>query len=486
MSAPLEKKEGTAYLHAMQAASRPIQTRQVSRFLRPVSRRRYMLRRAAALAILCSLVWGSVTGVKSLLRDEVAAAPQTAGDPGAAAGAPDTDPPVVEVTSPIKGLDPFEPVTLDGEVNEDATIMIAGRQLEVAAGFFSITLPQPPRAPIRLEVEDDSGNVADETLRFKIEWPPMRAVHVSGAAWASPDYRRTLLQMVDDRLINTIQLDLKDESGVISYDSTVGLAQKIGAADGTYDLDDALRMLHGRRVRVVGRIVCFRDPILASASWPEHPERVIQTADGAPYANYGGFTNFADDVVRDYNIDIAEEAARAGIDDILYDYVRRPDGALSGFLFPGLDTSPESAITAFVKQTEERLRPYGTKLGLSVYGIAATRPEEIAQPIRRLARHSDYISPMVYPSHWGRGEYGVARPNSQPYDIVFRSLKDFQTEIKGTKATLIPWLQDFSLGVTYGPAEVRAQIDAAKDRGINEWILWDPRVTYTLEALTPR
>jgi hypothetical protein len=89
----------------------------------------------------------------------------------------------------------------------------------------------------------------------------------------------------------------------------------------------------------------------------------------------------------------------------------------------------------------------------------------------------------VYPSHWAHGEYRVANPNADPYSIVLRSLHDFRNDVAGTGARVVPWLQDFSLGVAYGPAEVRAQIRAARDAGIPEFILWDPLVTYTAEAL---
>jgi peptidoglycan/xylan/chitin deacetylase (PgdA/CDA1 family) len=91
---------------------------------------------------------------------------------------------------------------------------------------------------------------------------------------------------------------------------------------------------------------------------------------------------------------------------------------------------------------------------------------------------------MLYPSHWGSFEYDIENPNSQPYDIVFRSLEDFERAVEGTGARIVPWLQDFSLGVEYGPAEVKAQIDATADAGIDEFLLWDPAVTYTGRALT--
>jgi hypothetical protein len=152
--------------------------------------------------------------------------------------------------------------------------------------------------------------------------------------------------------------------------------------------------------------------------------------------------------------------------------------------FPGLTGTAEESIAAFLAETRRALRPFpDVFLGASVFGVAATRPLEVAQDIPAMARNVDYIAPMVYPSHWSRGEYGVAFPNGQPHDIVLASLRDFQAQVRDTGARVVPWLQDFSLGVTYGPDEVRAQIAAARETGIDEWLLWDPNVTYTAEAV---
>jgi hypothetical protein len=211
----------------------------------------------------------------------------------------------------------------------------------------------------------------------------------------------------------------------------------------------------------------------------------VQTPSGGEYAGYGGFTNFADPVVRAYNIAIAVAAARAGVDEILYDYVRRPDGPRSSMRFPGLHGGASAAIVDFLRQTRVALKPYDTLLGASVFGVAATRPGEVAQDVPEMARQVDYIAPLVYPSHWGAGEYNVSNPNAQPFDIVERSLFDIERDVRGTPARLVPWLQDFSLGIAYGPAQVRAQITAARRIGVDEFLLWDPAVTYTSAALEP-
>ena len=279
--------------------------------------------------------------------------------------------------------------------------------------------------------------------------------------------------------INAVQLDIKDEGGEVGYASSVPLATTTGAAMGHYDARSALDQLHGLGVRVIGRIVCFLDPHLASWAWAnERTEMLVLQGSGGPLAtDYGeaAFTNVANAEVRQYQIDLAVEAARLGFDEILYDYVRRPEGDTAAMYFPDLQGAPSIAVARFVADTNAQLAADSNALfGVSVFGIAATRPEQIAQDIGLIAPHVDYVAPMVYPSHWGSGEYDVADPNRQPADIVNASVSDFAGVVAGSGAAVVPWLQDFSAGgVAYGPVEVRAQIDAALTAGASGFLLWN-------------
>jgi hypothetical protein len=251
------------------------------------------------------------------------------------------------------------------------------------------------------------------------------------------------------------------------------------------DLGQAVKELHDKGVRVIGRLVCFNDPTFAQWAWTHNRrDEVIQGPGGSYYGStYGGFTNFSNPVVRRYQIAIAVAAAKLGVDDVLYDYVRRPDGPRAAMRFPGLHGSVAAAVVELLHRTRLALKPYGTFLGASVFGIASTRPDQVAPDVPEMARQVDYIAPLVYPSHWGPGEYNVGDPNAEPFQIVQRSLLDFERDVTGTPARLVPWLQDFSLGRVYGPYQVRAQIAAARRDGLDEFLLWDPNVTYTASAL---
>jgi hypothetical protein len=399
----------------------------------------------------------------------------------------DTTPPQVALDGPLRAEALDRPLTVRGNAGDAVDLRIQDESVPLDDdGAFSVDLPAPP-ASVHLVATDRAGNTTDRTVPVPVAQAPMRAVHMSALAWSSPTLREPVLAMVREGRINAVQLDIKDESGEVGYASQVPLAQEIGAAKGYYDAAQALDELHALGVRVVGRLVAFRDPVLATHAWQTgRHDMVAQTTAGQPWAGgYGSyaFTNFADPDVRRYNIDLATEAAGLGFDDILYDYVRRPDGSLSAMHFPGLQVTPEASIASFLHDTRAAVRPRGALVGASVFGIAASRPEQIAQDIPAIAQAADYIAPMVYPSHWGAGEYGVAAPESQPYDITQRSVADFHAKLGDSGATVVPWLQAFSLRVTYGAEQVRQQIAASADAGSDSFVLWNAACRYDPAAL---
>ncbi|MEX1177543.1 MAG: putative glycoside hydrolase [Nitriliruptor sp.] len=413
----------------------------------------------------------------------------------------DATAPELEVSEPEDGV-VFgdDDVMVVGRTDADAELTIAGDDVEVADdGTFERSFDAVPDDAVLLVATDAAGNVTEQELTLtqlpsRVEVDEVRAVHVTPHAWATESFRERVLGMFDDGLINAIQLDLKDEGGRIGYRTEVPLARESGAAEDVYDLDEAIEELHGRGIHVVGRIVAFRDPMLgAYAMGAGHDDWLIQTPGGDPYtATYGCcFTSFANPDVTDYLLDIAEEAAAAGVDAILWDYIRRPDGSPDNMVVPGLSDDAdgatlEEAVVDFAKQADERLAPYRLEHGASLYGIAADRPTQIAQDVPALAEHLDYVSPMIYPSHWGPGEYGVEDPNRQPYDIITATLEIWKEQVEGKRARIVPWLEDTTYRAWDRPFQVREQIRATRDQGIDEWLMWDPVVRYTPEAYEAR
>ena len=187
-----------------------------------------------------------------------------------------------------------------------------------------------------------------------------------------------------------------------------------------------------------------------------------------------------------YAISLGVAAARAGFDEIQFDYVRFPsDGDVSSIVYPVRTREPMgTTIARFAQYAAKRLHPLGVRVSLDLFGLAATRDLGIGQKPSRLARYVDAVYPMVYPSHFNSGEYGLNDPNADPGTTVTDALLYFESALKGRKTRIVPWLQDFSLGRTYRYADVRAQIDAVRSLGTNGFMLWNPLGVYTTEALS--
>jgi len=309
----------------------------------------------------------------------------------------------------------------------------------------------------------------------------IRGIHVTGALASLPG-KLAEYAALHGQGLNTIVLDIKDEGGVVSFaPEGVRLAEAIGAVRHDYNPRSVARLLHARGIYLIGRIVSFQDPFLARA----HPELAVHRRDGSVWRTAAGL-GWVDPYNRRvwaYDVGIAKAAARAGFDEIMFDYVRFPsDGDVGGAVYPARTAeAPGRVVSDFVAYAVSQLRPLHVRVSTAVFGLSATRDLRIGQVPKWISRDVDTVSPMAYPALYGAGELGVAEPTAQPGEIVFRTLGDFHRQMKGSAAHLVPWIQDWG----YGLDQVRAQIDAARLQGAKGYLLWNAEGLYTPGALAP-
>jgi hypothetical protein len=238
-------------------------------------------------------------------------------------------------------------------------------------------------------------------------------------------------------------------------------------------------------VYLVGRVVVFEDPVLSRA----RPDLAIRRADGSVWRDAAGlgWTNPYDKRVWKYNVDVAIAAARAGFDEIMFDYVRFPsDGDVDAAVYRrDRSLAKREAIPAFLRYARSRLEPYDVRVAAAVFGLSAARDLGIGQLPRRMAPYLDTVYAMTYPSLFGAGELGLQDPSTAPGATVTRALRRFELALRGRHTLVVPWVQDFSFSVPYGLEEVRAQIDAARLTGAKGYMLWNAEGLYTDGALAP-
>ncbi len=326
-----------------------------------------------------------------------------------------------------------------------------------------------------------------------------RPDHVRGLyvnAWSAGSRRRiTALAALAQRTeINSFVVDIKDATGFVSHPTEVPLAIEIGAVDEIRipNLRVTLDRLERAGVYPIARIVIVKDPLIAAA----RPDLAVQDTAGGPWSDDKGIVwlNPYNREVWDYHVAIAREVAEIGFPEIQWDYVRFPDAptsAMNRARFPGGEgRERRDAIREFLAYSRDALSDLDVQVTADVFGVTTsfTRDVGIGQVWESFIDVVDVALPMVYPSHYWKGSFGFDEPNAHPYEIVRAALEDAVDRsalIAGAGATR-PWLQDFDLGPPrYDAPEVRAQIQATYDVGIDEWILWNPGSRYTEEALEP-
>lgn len=313
----------------------------------------------------------------------------------------------------------------------------------------------------------------------------MRGQYVTATSMVLPRYK-ALLQGIKAAGGNAIVFDGKDEDGIVSWTSEVPLAKQIGAfKEGPLrgNLKAKIDEAHKLGVHVAVRVCCFHDPILAKA----HPEWAPKDARGGVWKELGhqAWVDPSRPEVQAYVIDLAKELAKTGVDEIQFDYIRFP--AMGGTQHARYAFDPKipkhEVITGFLQKAYGEVHPLGKLVSIDVYGIMAWAQDIdvriTGQKLEDLARHTDVICPMVYPSHFSDGFAGVAHPANMPYQFVYKGVDLLQKRVKGTDVTVRPWLQAMPYKVAhFTPDYVTQQLKASHDTKAIGWMLWNAQNQY--------
>jgi hypothetical protein len=314
------------------------------------------------------------------------------------------------------------------------------------------------------------------------EPPVVKGVYLTGWIAGKTDSFQQLISFINKTEINSLVIDVKDDSGTISYTTEVPLAKDIGSTCKKYNPEKVLATLQANHIYPIARIVVFKDPFLAK----HRPDLAVRNAGGGLWQDYKGL-NWVDPYnkeVWDYNIAIAKEAISHGFREIQFDYIRfTSDGNIRECRYPKADGRIKSdVIRDFLQYAYHELKPLGARVSADVFGLTCSTQGDmgIGQVMEKVVQGVDIICPMVYPSHYYNGVYQIANPDAKPYETVYKSLTDAEQKVNNVNSKVIirPWLQDFSLKSHYGRAQLLEQIKAVENAGLKEWIFWNPSSRY--------
>ncbi len=317
----------------------------------------------------------------------------------------------------------------------------------------------------------------------------VKAIYMSSWVAGTPSIRSKLIKLIDDTELNAVVIDVKDNTGLVSWNGRIN------------DLDVLIKELHEKNIYVIARIAAFQDPLYVK----NHPEQAVTNIStgniwrdrkGEPWVDTGSKDMW------NYIADVGKEAYERGFDELNFDYIRFPtDGDLKSMRYPvsgerGL-TDKRGIVKEFYAFLHDQFAPLDIPISGDLFGIIATNANEtktLGQDLGDALISFDFVSLMVYPSHFYPGTAGYQNPAEHPGEIITYSTlgaltiaNEVASSTSQATSTIIgklrPWYQDFDMGAVYTKDMVRAQMESGYRLGVNSWMLWDPSNKYTPSAL---
>lgn len=310
------------------------------------------------------------------------------------------------------------------------------------------------------------------------------------------DYE-TYITLTKNTSVNSFVIDVKNDYGYLTFNTSNARLVEMGCVSSNppiADIRKVMSRLYEEDIYPIARIVVFKDSIVPK----KFPERAVKDLKGGVYTNSGGDT-WLDPYNKDnweYILEISKEAINVGFKEIQFDYIRFHESMDENRVQLRAETSKSEIITAFTKYMYENLKSYGIYVSGDVFGaviMSNIDQEIVGQDFKEMSKYLDYICPMVYPSHYATGTFGIEYPHLDAYGIILRSMELAQDEMKKNerderRAIIRPWLQDFTMTKlkpyqVYGEEQIRAQIKGTYDAGLDEWLFWNASGKYTEAGL---
>jgi hypothetical protein len=316
--------------------------------------------------------------------------------------------------------------------------------------------------------------------KFKKENDQIRGIYLNGYLFNNPSKRESIEKILTNTDVNTLVIDVKTDNGHILFDTEIDEVIYLNNERVKFTKNDLQELREIKDIYLVGRLVVFQDPLFAKV-FPD--EAVFDSRLNKPYSQNGQFfLDPSSKKVQDYIINIAIESCRLGFDEIQYDYIRYPD---SNSKFMQFDTKNDfenrvNNINSFLSRSRQLLHNEGCLLSADTFGYILTNKQDggIGQNLETIVENVDFISPMVYPSHYTNGSFGYQNPNEHPYEVITAALTD-ALDRGVDKDKIRPFLQGF----WHSNEDIRNNIKAASDLEM-DWLIWNILSVYELDSFT--
>ena len=367
---------------------------------------------------------------------------------------------------------------------------------------FEKDIDTKPKSNVQTKKDRDyliSENVKQLILDRKRPAKKIKGIFLPAYVAGSEEKFPAIFENIKKSCINAIVVDVKDEIGRITFrmDNEFVRSKKTTEPQ-IKDIDAFVKLCKENDIYLIARVSSFLDNYLTKLD----SSVAIHKTDGKYYRDNSGYywLNPYNEDVRRYLIEIGKGCAKAGFDEVQYDYFRfSADSGMRKVKFPEEETSGKSrieAITELAQTIYQELIPENIYVSIDVFGAIMNSYRDqnaIGQEYVTLLKNVDYLCPMVYPSHYANKTFGIDVPDTKPYESVKSALETSTNTIARMRDDLShygkvrPWLQGFTANyleeyIVYDVKEYKEQIKAVEDAGYDEWLFWHPGGVYKWDA----
>lgn len=316
--------------------------------------------------------------------------------------------------------------------------------------------------------------------QFSRENSGVKGIYLNGYHFTNEEKMKKFDEILTNTSVNTVVLDVKTDNGHLLYDSKIIEVDELKNERIKYDKNTLKEFKEKYNIYLIGRVVAFQDPIFSKKYIDAS---IVDLSTNLQYSqNSQYFLDPSDMKSRNYILNIALEACELGFDEIQFDYIRYPDTSYKNLKYDQ-ESSFENRvnnINSFLSNATIELHNIGCLSSADIFGYVLNSKTDngIGQYLESIVDTVDFISPMIYPSHYSSGSFGFDKPNNYPYEVITASLNDGLN--RGVESrNLRPFLQGF----WHSSNGVRLNIKAAEDKGLH-WILWNNSSEYKLDYFT--
>ena len=328
----------------------------------------------------------------------------------------------------------------------------------------------------------------------------IRGVYLPAYVVGKEERFNPIFENLTKSCINAIVVDVKDELGRITFNIDSDYVKSLGTTREAQikDIDAFVKRCKDNNIYLIARISSFFDKYVNKNT----SHFFLKRTDGKYYKDYKGWywLNPYSEEVKKYLIEIGKGCAKAGFDEVQYDYFRfSGESNLRKVEFPDEMTKGKSRIeiiTELAQDIYKELIPENIYVSIDVFGAIMNSygdQDSIGQDYTTLLKYTDYLCPMIYPSHYANKTFGLDVPDLKPYESIKSALDTSDKTISRVKddythfGIVRPWLQGFTANYipeyrTYGVEEYKEQIRAVEESGGEEWLFWNPGGVYKWEA----